>query len=108
MGMSDFYGVTDDTESLATIDRALDLGVNFLDTADMYGIGKNEELVGRAVKGRRDEFVIATKFAIRRDPNDPTKRSVDNSPAYIKQAVQASLTRLGVDHIDLYYMHRWD
>jgi aryl-alcohol dehydrogenase-like predicted oxidoreductase len=108
MGMSDFYGALDDAESTATIERALDLGVTFLDTADMYGVGANEELVGRAIKARRDEVVLATKFAVRRDPNDPTARTVDNSPAYIKQAVRASLGRLGVDHIDLYYMHRWD
>jgi len=108
MGMSDFYGPIDDAESIATIERALDLGVTLLDTADMYGVGANEELVGRAVKSRRDEVVLATKYAIRRDPNNPSYRGIDNSPAYIKQAVQASLGRLGVDHIDLYYMHRWD
>jgi aryl-alcohol dehydrogenase-like predicted oxidoreductase len=108
MGMSDFYGPRDDTESIATIERALDLGVTLLDTADMYGFGANEELVGRAIKGRRDEVTLATKFAIERRTGDPTFRAVNNEPAYIKKAVQASLTRLGVDHIDLYYMHRYN
>ena len=108
MGMSEFYGEGDDTESIATIHRALDLGVNFLDTADMYGIGDNEELVGRAIADRRDEVVLATKFGIVRDRDDATVRGVDGSPAYIRSAVEASLGRLGVDHIDLYYQHRVD
>ena len=105
MGMSEFYGPGDDAESIATIHRALDLGVTFLDTADMYGSGRNEELVGRAIAGRRDEVVLATKFGIVRS-DDPRARGVDSSGAYAKQAVEASLKRLGVDHIDLYYMHR--
>ncbi|SDM69180.1 aldo/keto reductase [Nonomuraea jiangxiensis] len=103
MGMSEFYGQTDDKESIAVIHRALDLGVNFLDTADMYGRGANEQLVGRAIKDRRDEVVLATKFGIKREG---TTRSVENSPEYIRAACDASLRRLGVDHIDLYYMHR--
>ncbi|MTD44338.1 aldo/keto reductase [Conexibacter sp. W3-3-2] len=108
MGMSDFYGDRDDTESTATLHRALDLGVTFLDTADMYGFGANEELVGRAIADRRDEVVLATKFGILRDPDDPTKRGVDGRPEYVKAACEASLRRLGVDHIDLYYQHRVD
>jgi len=104
MGMSEFYGPGDDGESIATIRRALDLGVTFLDTSDMYGSGHNEELVGRAIADRRDEVVIATKFAIVRD-EDGTRR-IDSSGPYAKQAVEASLRRLGVEHIDLYYMHR--
>jgi aryl-alcohol dehydrogenase-like predicted oxidoreductase len=104
MGMSEFYGPGDDTESIATIHRALDLGVCFLDTADMYGTGANEELVGRAIAGRRDEVVLATKFGIVREEDGA--RRVDTSPAYVKRAVEASLQRLGTDHIDLYYMHR--
>ena len=103
MGMSEFYGPGDDAESIATIHRALDLGVTFLDTADMYGIGANEQLVGRAIAGRRDEVVLATKFGIVREDGE---RRVDSSGAYAKRAVEASLKRLGVDHIDLYYMHR--
>jgi aryl-alcohol dehydrogenase-like predicted oxidoreductase len=103
MGMSEFYGQGDDNESIAVIHRAIDLGVNFLDTADMYGRGHNEELVGRAVKDRRDEVVLATKFAVRREGD---VRTIDNSPEYIRTACDASLQRLGVDHIDLYYMHR--
>lgn len=109
MGMSEFYGETSETESIAVIHRALDLGMIFLDTADMYGIGHNEQLVGRAIKDRRDEVVLATKFGIRRDggaSGDGGVRTIDNSPAYIRQAVDASLQRLGIDHIDLYYMHR--
>ncbi|WP_431928877.1 aldo/keto reductase [Nonomuraea jabiensis] len=103
MGMSDFYGPGDDKESIAVIHRALDLGMNFLDTADTYGLGANEELVGRAVKDRRDEVVLATKFGVKRGGGT---RSVENSPEYIRAACDASLRRLGVDHIDLYYMHR--
>ncbi|MFI6598229.1 aldo/keto reductase [Nonomuraea sp. NPDC050536] len=105
MGMSEFYGQGDEQESIAVIHRALDLGVNFLDTADMYGSGHNEELVGRAIKDRRDEVVLATKFAVRRDGG---VRSIDNSPEYIRAACDASLQRLGVEHIDVYYMHRFN
>ena len=110
MGMSDFYGATPDDipEALATIHRALDLGVSFLDTADMYGQGANEELVGRAIAGRRDQVVLATKFGIVRKPDDPTFRGVDGSPAYVRSACEASLRRLRVEHIDLYYQHRVD
>jgi aryl-alcohol dehydrogenase-like predicted oxidoreductase len=108
MGMSEFYGTGDDTESIATIHRALDLGVTLLDTADMYGPFTNEQLVGRAIAGRRDEVVLATKFGNVRDPDDPTKRSINGRPEYVRQACDASLTRLGVDHIDLYYQHRVD
>ena len=104
MGMSEFYGATDEDQSIATIRRALDLGVTFLDTSDMYGSGHNEQLMGRAIADRRDEVQLATKFAIRRD--DSGNRSIDNSPEWIPQACDASLRRLGVDHIDLYYMHR--
>jgi aryl-alcohol dehydrogenase-like predicted oxidoreductase len=107
MGMSDFYGATDDAESLATIDRARELGVVLLDTADMYGPFKNEELVGRAIKGRRERFVVATKFGIVRSA-DPAARSICGRPDYVKQACDASLRRLGVDTIDLYYQHRVD
>jgi aryl-alcohol dehydrogenase-like predicted oxidoreductase len=108
MGMSDFYGDTDDDESVATIQRALDLGLTFFDTADMYGPYTNEVLLGRALGSRRDEAVIATKFAIVRDPDDPTRRAVNGRPEYVRQACDASLARLGVDHIDLYYQHRVD
>jgi aryl-alcohol dehydrogenase-like predicted oxidoreductase len=108
MGMSDFYGATDDGESVATIERALDLGVTFFDTADMYGPYINEELLGRALGDRRDEAIIATKFGIVRDPSDPTKRTISGRPEYVRQACEGSLTRLGVDHIDLYYQHRVD
>ncbi|MBV9879760.1 MAG: aldo/keto reductase [Gemmatirosa sp.] len=108
MGMSDFYGSTDDAESIATIHRALDLGVTLLDTADMYGPFTNEQLVGRAIAGRRDEVVLATKFGILRDPDEPARRGIDGSPAYVKRACERSLQRLGVDHVDLYYLHRVD
>ncbi|NUP82678.1 MAG: aldo/keto reductase [Nonomuraea sp.] len=103
MGMSEFYGQGSEKESIAVIHRSLDLGMNFLDTADMYGRGHNEELVGRAIKDRRDEVVLATKFGVRREGGS---RSIENSPEYIRSACDASLRRLGVDHIDLYYMHR--
>ena len=108
MGMSEFYGTGDEAESVATINLALDLGVTFLDTADMYGPFLNEELVGRAIASRRDEVVLATKFGNVRNPDNPTKRSVRGDAAYVRSACEASLQRLGVDHIDLYYQHRQD
>ena len=108
MGMSDFYGQRDDAESIATIHRAIDLGVTLIDTADMYGPFTNEELVGKALKGRRDQAVLATKFGFVRDPNDPSKRGVCGTPEHVRSACDASLRRLGVDFIDLYYQHRVD
>jgi len=107
MGMSEFYGPGNDDESIATIHRALDLGVTLLDTADMYGPFKNEDLVGRAIGGRRDQVVLATKFGIVRG-DDPTQRSICGKPDYVRQACDGSLRRLGVDVIDLYYQHRVD
>jgi aryl-alcohol dehydrogenase-like predicted oxidoreductase len=107
MGMSEFYGPRDEAESIATVHAALDAGVTLLDTADAYGPFKNEELVGRAIQGRRDEVVLATKFGIVRSP-DPDKRSISGRPEYVQSACDASLKRLGVDTIDLYYQHRVD
>ncbi len=111
MGMSDFYGQRDDAESLRTLARALELGVSFLDTADMYGPYTNEELLGRFFredKTRRPKVVLATKFGIVRDPNDPSKRGISGRPEYVRQSAEGSLQRLGTDHLDLYYQHRVD
>ena len=108
MGMSEFYGAGDDAESIATIHAALDQGIDFLDTADMYGPYTNEELVGRAIRGRRDDVVLATKFGIVRDARDPSKREINGRPERVREACDASLKRLGVDTIDLYYLHRVD
>jgi aryl-alcohol dehydrogenase-like predicted oxidoreductase len=104
MGMSEFYGPTDDEESIKTIHRAIDLGITLLDTADMYGVGANEQLVGTAIADRRDAVVLATKFGVVREEGQP--RRVDSSPEYARTACEASLRRLGLDHIDLYYLHR--
>lgn len=111
MGMSEFYGAAserDDAESIKTIHRALEIGVSFLDTADMYGPYVNEELVGKAIADRRDQAIIATKFGIWRDPNDSNNRSIKGKPEYVKTAIEGSLKRLGIETIDLYYQHRVD
>jgi aryl-alcohol dehydrogenase-like predicted oxidoreductase len=108
MGMSDFYGERDDAESILTIHRALDLGVTFFDTADMYGPYTNEELLGRALKGHRERIILATKFGIVRDPERPSFRGISGKPDYVRQSCEGSLRRLGVEVIDLYYQHRVD
>ena len=108
MGMSEFYGQRDDAESVATIHRALELGVTLLDTADIYGPHLNERLVGRAIADRREQVVLATKFGIVRDPDDPGARGANGRPEYVRSACEHSLQRLGIDHIDLYYQHRVD
>ncbi|MGZ4194799.1 MAG: aldo/keto reductase, partial [Solirubrobacteraceae bacterium] len=108
MGMSEFYGTTNEAEAIATIHRALELGVTFLDTADIYGPHTNEQLVGQAIADRRDEVVLATKFGIVRDPDNPGARGVNGRPDYVLRSCDASLRRLRTDHIDLYYQHRVD
>ena len=108
MGMSEFYGSTDEAESIRTIHRALDLGVTMLDTADMYGIGRNETLVGKAMTGRRDRVFLATKFGVVRDESDGGRRGISGKADYVRRACDASLKRLGIDCIDLYYQHRVD
>jgi aryl-alcohol dehydrogenase-like predicted oxidoreductase len=108
MGMSAFYGTTDEGEAIATIQRSIELGCTFLDTAELYGPYTNEQLLGKALAGRRDEVTLATKFGVRVDPDDPTKRVLDGSPANVRRSIEGSLQRLGTDHVDLYYQHRMD
>jgi len=108
MGMSEFYGAGDEKESVATLERALELGITFWDTSDAYGPHTNEELLGRTLAGRRDKVFLATKFGILRDPNDPMKRGISGHPDYVRQSVEGSLRRLKTDYIDLYYQHRVD
>ncbi|HWF74175.1 MAG TPA: aldo/keto reductase [Solirubrobacteraceae bacterium] len=108
MGMSEFYGSADESEAVATIHRAIDLGVTLFDTADMYGPFTNEQLVGAAIADRRDEVILATKFGIVRDPENPGRRGINGRPDYVRSACEGSLRRLAVDHIDLYYQHRVD
>ena len=108
MGMSEFYGATDDAESIAAIHLAIERGVTLLDTADVYGMGRNEELVGRAIRGRRHEVIVATKFGILRDPSQPDKRGFSGKPEYVRKSCESSLRRLRVATIDLYYIHRID
>ncbi len=108
MGMSEFYGDADEAESVRTLDRALDLGVTFFDTADIYGPYTNEELLGRWLRGKRDRVVLATKFGIVREPGYPMQRSLSGRPEYVRRSIEASLKRLKTDHIDLYYLHRLD
>lgn len=108
MGMSAFYAGRDDVESLATMARALDLGIDFFDTAEMYGPYKNEELIGKFLVGKRDKIFVATKFGIVGHPTDPTQRVLDGSPANVRRSIEGSLTRLGTDRVDLYYLHRVD
>jgi len=108
MGMSEFYGAADEAESIATLHRAIDLGIDFLDTADVYGPYKNEELLAKALRGHRDSVVLATKFGIVRDPNNPLVRGISGKPEYVRSSCEASLRRLATDHVDLYYQHRVD
>jgi aryl-alcohol dehydrogenase-like predicted oxidoreductase len=108
MGMSAFYGATDEAEAVRTIHRALDLGCNFLDTSDMYGPHTNERLLGSAIEDRREQVFLATKFGIKLEMTDPPRRAIDGSPAYVREACEGSLARLGMQHIDLYYQHRVD
>src|SRR6185312_5538129 len=108
MGMSEFYGASDEAESIATLHRAIDLGIDFLDTSDAYGPYKNEELLGKAFRTGRDSVIIATKFGIQRDPSNPSVRSINGRPEYVREACEGSLKRLGIECIDLYYQHRVD